>query len=94
MSVMVRYTVKPDEQEANVERVRAVFAELAEVRPPAFQYACFTLEDGVSFVHVASGDFDLGSLASFRAFLDGHEARREGPTERSPLREVGSYASS
>ena len=94
MSVMVRYTVKPDEQEGNLERVRAVFAELAEVRPPDFQYSCFTLEDGVSFVHVASGDFELGSLASFRAFLDGHEARREGATERAALQEVGSYASS
>jgi len=45
----------------------------------------------MSFVHVASGDFELGSLASFRAFLDGHEARREGATERAALREVGSY---
>ena len=59
-AVVVRYRVKPGRAEENADLVRAVYAELATERPPAFRYATFVLEDGVSFAHIA--------------FMDGHEA--------------------
>jgi hypothetical protein len=56
--VMVRYKVKPDRAAENKELVRAVYAELARRRPAGLRYATFGLEDGVSFVHLASLDTD------------------------------------
>ena len=94
MSVMVRYTVKPSEHEGNLERVRAVFAELAEVRPPDFQYSCFTLEDGVSFVHVASQEGDespLGRIEAFGRFQEDIRERCDEPPVVTQLDEVGSF---
>jgi hypothetical protein len=51
---MVRYTVKPDQAEANEALVREVYDELDRTRPDGLRYATFRLDDGVSFVHVAS----------------------------------------
>ena len=52
--VMVRYTVRPDQSEANEALVREVYDELDRTRPEGLRYATFRLDDGVSFVHVAS----------------------------------------
>src|SRR6476659_7645069 len=52
--VMVRYTVRPDQAEANEKLVREVYDELGRTRPDGLRYATFRLDDGVSFVHVAS----------------------------------------
>jgi hypothetical protein len=90
---MVTYRVKPEAAERNAELVRAVFAELAEVRPEGFSYACFVLEDGVSFVHIAAGEFALTELPAFQAFLADHASRREAPPVTSSLTEVGAYQS-
>ena len=55
---VVRYTVKPGSEEENEELVRAVYRELAELRPEGFRYATYRLEDGRTFVHVAEQDGD------------------------------------
>ena len=52
--VMVRYTVRPEEAEHNAELVRAVYEELHRANPSGMRYATFQLEDGVSFVHIAT----------------------------------------
>ena len=52
--VMVRYMVRPDQAEANAALVREVYDELDRTRPDGLRYATFRLDDGVSFVHVAS----------------------------------------
>ena len=54
MKRMVRYKLKPDRVDENERLVRAVYQELAERRPPGLRYATFKLEDGLSFVHIAS----------------------------------------
>ncbi|WP_028057650.1 hypothetical protein [Candidatus Solirubrobacter pratensis] len=72
---LVRYTVKPGREEENAELVRAVYAELFSLQPPGFRYATF--QDGRDFVHVASGDFALGSLVAFRRFQEGIAERCE-----------------
>jgi hypothetical protein len=94
--VMVRYKVKPDRAAENEELVRAVYAELAHNAPDGFRYATFALEDGVSFVHVASNDREdghnpLGDVQAFAAFQKDIGARCEEPPVVTPLREVGSY---
>jgi hypothetical protein len=71
--VMVRYRVKPDRVQENEALVRAVYEELARTQPDGLRYATFKLEDGVSFVHVASVETDDGrnpltELQAFREF--------------------------
>ena len=84
---LVSYTVKPGQAEANVARIEAVFAELAESGLQA-RYSVY--RDGDRFFHLADGD-GFSSLPAFRAFLEGHESRRVGATETTGLAVVGSY---
>ena len=94
--VLVRYTVKADQGARNEELVRRVYEELHRAAPAGLRYATFALEDGVSFVHLASvetrdGRNPLEEVAAFRAFLAGIGERCEAPPAQSPLREIGSY---
>jgi hypothetical protein len=66
--VMVRYRVKPEQVAANEELVRAVYAELDRARPDGFHYATFKLDDGVSFVHLATQEGEHNPLAEIEAF--------------------------
>ena len=84
--VMVRYKVKPDRAEENEQLVRAVYEELAATAPPALRYATFRLDDGVSFVHIATVEGAHNALADVRD-------RCEEPPVVTELHEVGSYRS-
>ena len=55
---VVRYRTKPEHAEANAELVRAVFEELAANDPAGLRYATYRLDDGVTFVHVATIEGD------------------------------------
>ncbi|HEX9066534.1 MAG TPA: hypothetical protein VF843_15605 [Streptosporangiaceae bacterium] len=66
---VVRYTTKPEAAEENVRLIREVFAELAAQGPAGLRYAAFRLDDGVSFVHVATlADEGSNPLAASEAF--------------------------
>ena len=93
---MVRYKVKSGEAAANEALVRNVYEELRQTAPAGFHYATFVLDDGVSFVHVASSESADGSnplleMAAFRAFQEGIAERCDEPPTPAHLREVGSY---
>jgi hypothetical protein len=94
-AVVVRYrTVSAEAGEANAESIAAVFAELAEKRPPGLTYVAVRLADGVSFVHLAIGDGRaLGGLAAFAEFQRAGEQRRAVPPEVTPGSVVGVYQS-
>jgi hypothetical protein len=94
--VMVRYKVKPDQVQANERLVRAVYEELGRAAPAGLRYATFKLEDGVTFVHVASvdtadGQNPLGGVEAFARFQEGVAARCDEPPVATEMREVGSY---
>jgi hypothetical protein len=92
--VIVRYKVKPGEAERNEELVRAVYEELDQVKPSGFRYATYCLDDGVSFVHVATveeGPPPLPKLAAFQRFQEGIEERCDEQPEASEVRRIGSY---
>ena len=91
--VMVRYQVHPDRVEENIELVRAVYAELAEVQPPGFRYTTYQCDDGVTFVHLATSDgpVPLSDLAAFQRFKEGLDQRCVQPPVRAELTEVGSF---
>ena len=91
---VVRYRTKPEHAEANAELVRAVFQELAANDPPGLRYATYRLDDGVTFVHVATieGDNPLVSSAAFSRFQQGIADRcEEGPIAMDAT-VVGSHA--
>jgi hypothetical protein len=91
---MVRYKVKPDRVAENEELVRAVYAELHRTEPAGLRYATFQLDDGVSFVHLAStedGQTPLPELQAFRQFQENIRERCDEAPVASELREIGSF---
>ena len=74
--VMVRYRVKPSRAAENEELVRAVYEELHRTRPPGFRYATYQLDDGASFVHLATESVDNATESACGA--GGVSAIRQG----------------
>jgi hypothetical protein len=93
-TVMVRYRVKSGREAENEALVRAVYEELASVKPDGFRYATFTFGEG-SFMHFAIQEADgpgpLPELAAFQAFTRDIGERCDEPPVVAELREVGSY---
>src|SRR4029079_8544902 len=94
--VMVRYRVKPERVKENEALVRAVYDELARARPAGLRYATVKLDDGVSFVHVASvetadGHNPLSELAAFREFQREIGDRCDQAPFVSELSTIGSF---
>jgi hypothetical protein len=93
---MVRYTVRPDQAEANKTLVREVYDELDRTRPDGLRYATFRLDDGVSFVHVASvetedGQNPLSGVEAFQRFSETIGERSDERPVTVVLHEIGSY---
>jgi hypothetical protein len=97
MSVtVVRYQTKPDRGDENQAFVEKVFAELNAEHPEGLRYMTFRLEDGVTFVHVASvetadGVNPLTATSAFGAFQENIADRVEGPPLAMSATVVGSY---
>ena len=94
--IIVRYTVKSDRADENVALVKAVFAELAQRQPAGIRYATLRLDDGVSFVHIASIETDdqsnpLAALATFKEFSAQIKDRCVEPPVSAQLDVVGEY---
>ena len=94
--VMVRYKVKADRAAENESFIRKVFEQLKSENPSGLRYASFKLNDGVSFVHIASietadGSNPLGDQSAFKAFAAQIKDRCEEPPVAVDLTEVGSY---
>ena len=76
MSVtVVRYETKPERADENQAFVDQVFAALAAERPGGLTYETFRLDDGVTFVHVASvstadGSHPLVETPAFATFQE------------------------
>jgi len=94
--VMIRYKIKSDQVERNEALVRDVYEELSRTQPEGFRYATVKLEDGATFVHLASyeegAEFNLPrDSAAFGRFQDGIEERYEEPAVLTQIEEIGSY---
>jgi quinol monooxygenase YgiN len=94
---MVRYKTKAAQADANEALVRAVFAELKSRAPGGLHYTTYRMDDGVSFVHIATREAGeknpLATLPAFKAFQKELEARCVEPPVFSELTTVGAYAS-
>ena len=60
-SVVVTYRVRPEAVEEHVRLIEAVFDQLRAEQPVNIEYKVVRLDDGVSFVHVSTGDTPDGS---------------------------------
>ena len=92
-AVVVRYRTRPDTADDNEQLIKAVFEELAAVRPGGIRY--FTVRvDETTFVHLAVFDSDanpLDDLPTFQTFTSGIRDRCEEPPAPTTGRLVGSY---
>jgi hypothetical protein len=93
---MVRYTTRADRAEENARLIAEVFESLRSTAPAGITYASYRLDDGVSFVHIASIDDPatnpLQNLAAFKTFTAGIKDRCDTAPVTSVLHEVGSYS--
>lgn len=95
--MMVRYKVKRDRAAENERYIAAVFKELKTAAPAGLHYASFKLDDGVTFVHIASiesesGENPLTKTGAFKSFVADIEERCEEQPVTVVLHEVGAYA--
>ncbi len=95
-TVVVRYTVKPELADENQRLIEQVFAQLARDKPAGLRYQTFRLDDGVSFMHVATreGEADespLMKVEAFRAFLAGIRDRCVAPPVQTEVGMIGLY---
>ena len=95
--LVTRYATRSSEAaDENQQRVEAVFAELAEVKPDNVSYIVLRLADN-SFVHVSfhdHGDDEVNPISSTKAFAhfqQNHEDRREGGVDQQTAQLVGAY---
>jgi hypothetical protein len=93
---VVWYRTNPQDADENARLIRDVFAELAAEQPDGLRYASFRLDDGVSFVHVASVETDdgrnpLSGLQAFQRFTETIGERSDERPVTVVLHEVGSY---
>jgi len=94
--VWVRYKVKADRVQEITEFIQNVFTELKQNTPKGLRYVSFNLEDGVSFVHIASIETEsknnpLAETAAFKNFQANIKDRCEEPLIAVDLNEIGSY---
>jgi hypothetical protein len=94
--VMVRYKVKADKAAENEEFIKKVFEELLQSNPDGLRYGSFKLEDGVSFVHIASietenGENPLSQSSAFKSFQENIKDRCDEPPVAVDLHTIGSY---
>jgi hypothetical protein len=96
-TVIVRYQVRPEAAAENEALIRQVFAQLARERPAGLRYQAFKLDDGVSFMHVASSAGDgaaaspLPGLEAFRNFVANIKGRCVEPPVTTPVQAIGAY---
>jgi hypothetical protein len=94
--VIVRYKVKPERAAENLALVEEVFAQLVREKPDGIRYATFKLDDGVSFVHVATidtadGKNPLTAVAAFQRFAENIKDRCVEPPISMQADVVGEY---
>jgi hypothetical protein len=91
-AAVIRYRTKPEAADENQRLIEKVFAELATTEPAGLTYTSVRLADGVSFVHVVTGQNDgLVQLAAFQEFQRNLSDRLETAPERDDGTPIGSY---
>ena len=94
--LMVTYKVKADRVEENEQLVKAVYEGLRQINDPDIHYATFKLNDGQTFVHIASFALMdkqpiLTESKPFKTFQEKLKDRCETPPDPQKLNEIATY---
>lgn len=94
--VIVKYKVKADKASENIDYIKKVFSALKESSPEGLRYTSFVLEDGLTFIHIASIETEddsnpLMAIPEFQAFIADIGSRCDEPPQPSPAEMIGSY---
>ena len=94
--VIVRYRVKQDRLQENVDYIHKVYAELLSTGPAGLRYATFKAADSPTFYHIASvetenGENPLLKTRAFQSFSANVADRCDEPPVTTELEEIGSY---
>ena len=65
---VLRYVTKPESADENARLIGLVFADLDSLAPEGLQYKSFRLEDGLTFVHMATMTGEGNPLLASGAF--------------------------
>jgi hypothetical protein len=93
-TVLIRYRVKRDHLEQNLQLLHAVYEELDKAQPSGLRWVTYQLEDEVSFIDIVGGDgdpSDLAHLPAFQHFRSTLDGRCDEPPTMTEVREIGSF---
>ncbi len=95
-TVIVRYKTTADRADENEGLVRQIFDELTATAPDGVRYTALRLDDGVSFIHIATiealdGSNPILTLPAFTRFQEKLAQRCEEPPAGQGATAVGSY---
>jgi len=89
-TVKVQYTVKKEHVEKNKQNIHNVIKELKELNQNNVIYTAYLLDDGKTFMHIASaeegspGDV-IGNLSAFKKFREELQGNAESPPHQSEI---------
>jgi quinol monooxygenase YgiN len=92
---IVQYTVKEGRAHENESLIKAVFAQLQELRPTGIRYTVFKKTEN-TFIHLIAFESEAANnafteLPAFRAFQAGIKERVQEAPARSALSQIGDY---
>jgi len=95
-TVIVTYKTTADRADENEGLVRQIFDELTATAPDGVRYTALRLDDGVSFIHIATiealdGSNPILTLPAFARFQEKLAQRCEEPPAGRGATAVGSY---
>jgi hypothetical protein len=96
MHAMIRWKIKPDQVELELELLAAVYEEMKSLKPDDLDYSTFLLGDNVTFVaftHMPKGLGVLNELEAFQLYRSTLDARCDEAPVVTELGEVGRYTS-
>jgi hypothetical protein len=95
-TMLIRYKIKPDQIDSNLELLQAFFAELAVAQPRGVRYSAYQLDDAASFVHIVDTDRGPGPFAvlpAYQRYRTTVEDRCEEQPVMVEITRIGVYSS-
>ena len=95
-NAVVSYQIKPEVLDQHLQLIEAVFDQLRAEERNDVEYKVMRLDDGVSFVHIATADTPDGSnpipqMAAFQEFSKDIGSRVVSPPSAGGGEVIGSY---
>lgn len=80
--MLIRYRIRPDQLDRNLQLLRAVYDELDTLQPAGLHWTTYQLEDKLTFLDIVGGTAspeELSALPAFRHFRSTLDERCDEP---------------